>query len=50
MEYVYTFESFINKLNEGLIKSYDVNKTTQDINRIMSSYNLKYSTKAFFDS
>lgn len=45
MEYVYTFESFINKLNEGLIKSYDVNKTTQDINRIMSSYNLKYSTK-----
>ena len=43
MEYVYTFESFINKINEGLIKSYDVDKTTQDISRIMSSYNLKYS-------
>lgn len=43
MEFVYTFESFINKLNEGLIKSYDIDKTTQDIDRLLTSYNLKYS-------
>ena len=43
MEYVYTFESFITKLNEGLIKSYDINKTTQDIDRLLKSHNLKYS-------
>jgi hypothetical protein len=43
MEYVYTFESFINKLNEGLIKSYDIDRTTQDIDRLLSSYNLKYT-------
>lgn len=44
MEYVYSFESFLSKINEGLIKSYNVDKTTEDINRILSSFNLKYST------
>jgi len=43
MEYDYTFESFINKLNEGLIKTYDIDKTTKDIDRIILSHNLNYS-------
>jgi hypothetical protein len=43
MEYIYTFESFINKIEEGLIKSYDINKTLEDLNRTISIYNLDFN-------
>lgn len=43
MDYIFTFESFITKIEEGLIKTYDINKTIQDLNRIVSSYNLKFN-------
>ena len=43
MNTLYTFESYINKLNEGLIETYDIDKTIQDIKNIISTYNLSYS-------
>lgn len=42
MDFIYTFESFIYKLEEGLIKTHDLNRTTEDISRILDNYNLKY--------
>lgn len=42
MEHIYTFESFIGKIEEGLIKTYDIDKTIEDIDRTISSYNLNY--------
>ena len=45
MEFIYRFDIFINKINEGLIKTYDINKTTEDIDRIISSYNIKHYLK-----
>lgn len=38
-----TFESFISKIEEGLIKTYSIDKTIEDLNRIISSYNLKFN-------
>ena len=43
MEFIYKFESFINKIEEGLIKTYDVDKTLEDLNRIISQYNLSFN-------
>lgn len=45
MEFIYRFDIFINKINDGLIKTYDIKKTTEDIDRIISSYNIKHSLK-----
>ncbi len=42
MGYIINFESFITKIEEGLIKTYNIDKTIEDINRILTSYNLKY--------
>ena len=43
MGFIYTFESFINKIEEGLIKTYDIDKTLEDLNRITSQYNLNFN-------
>jgi hypothetical protein len=43
MNKIYTFESYINMLNEGLIKTYDIDKTIQDIKNIISTYNLNFN-------
>lgn len=41
MEFIETFKSFIMKIDEGLIKTYDIYKTTDDITRLLSNYNIK---------
>ena len=43
MEYINYFESFVTKINEGLIKTHDIDKTIEDISKIISSYNLKFT-------
>ena len=45
MEQIYSFDLFIDKVNEGLIKTYDIEKTTEVISRILSNLNLNYSLK-----
>jgi hypothetical protein len=42
MDYIRTFELFISKIEEGLIKTYDIDKTIEDADRLISSFNLKY--------
>ncbi len=38
----YDFEIFISKINEGLIKTYDIDKTISDLHKLLSNYHLKY--------
>ncbi len=40
---VKSFENFIESINEGLIKTYDIDKTIENMDGIISSYNLNFS-------
>lgn len=42
MEHIYSFNEYISKINEGLIHTYDINKTTNDISELISSYDIEY--------
>jgi len=41
---IYIFNDYINKINEGLIKTYPIDKTIRDISSLISSYNIKFNT------
>ena len=41
---IYNFNDYINKINEGLIKTYPIDKTIRDISSLISSYNIKFNT------
>lgn len=43
MDNIYNFQSYITKLNEGLIVTYPISKTINDIEELISSYNIKYN-------
>jgi len=40
---IYNFNNFIRLINEGLIKTYDIDKTISDIDDLLKMYNIKYN-------
>lgn len=38
-----TFENYVNSIQDGSIKTYDINKTIQDISSLISSYNIDFN-------
>jgi hypothetical protein len=42
---LYTFKDYINKINEGLIKTYDIDKTINDSIRTIKIYNIDFDIK-----
>lgn len=49
MDHIHKFEDYLNKINEGLIKTYPVEKTVSDISSLISSYNIDYNINRFYD-
>lgn len=43
MEFLFTFEKYLNNLNEGLVKTYNIDKTYKDMNSHILWLNIKYS-------
>jgi hypothetical protein len=43
MNSIYDFSSFTYHINEGLIKTYDIDKTINDISILLDSYNIKFN-------
>lgn len=46
---VYKFEDYLNRIDEGLIKTYPIEKTIKDISSLISSYNVDYNINKFYD-
>jgi hypothetical protein len=42
MDHVYRFDDYLNKISEGLIQTYPISKTIQDIDKLISSYNIPF--------
>ena len=42
MNTIYNFENFVYSINEGLIKTYDIDKTIKDTSTLLDSYNIKF--------
>ena len=43
MDYIYDFEKYVKNINEGFIKTYDINKTVIGIDTLLNRYNLNFS-------
>lgn len=47
MNTIYKFEDYINAINEGLIITYPIDKTINDITNLISSYNIDFKINNF---